>query len=332
MYFSSNLFICPLVKVALDAALGSAFEVFGKELYPAYLRIVGKMRVDFGQAVRDALLELLGAHSVQLGEVVVGIYEGGEADLEDVLIALIKCNAPLQSIKDALRMGADINPADFYHSPLITAIKCNAADSVIKLLLDNDAEIEPISIFMPAYVEDVIEYDSYMDSRIEDEEGIIRDDPSYEEKYGPDEDDIESCRQAAIDRLPAMIEDEWQKIMDREEEMYSSSTALMFAIRSFSNTEVLDMLIKAGADINRKNIFYVTPLRHHANHNELSRLELTPLAVACLIDNKLAIRYLQEMDAILGDSRDEVIFCHPDDVAGELRKLYSDYDLDDLLL
>ena len=262
----------------------------------------------------------------------MAVFQGGEADLEDVLIALIEYNAPLQSIKDALRMGADINPADFYHSPLITAIKCNAADSVIKLLLDNDAEIEPISIFMPAYVEDVIEYDSYMDSRIEDEEGIIRDDPSYEEKYGPDEDDIESCRQAAIDRLSDMIDEEWQEIMDHEDEMYSSSTALMFAIRSFSNTDVLDMLIKAGADINRKNIFYVTPLRHHANHNELSRLELTPLAVACLIDNKLAIRYLQEMDAILGDSRDEVIFCHPDDVAGELRKLYSDYDLDDLLL
>lgn len=262
----------------------------------------------------------------------MAVFQGGEADLEAVLIALIECNAPLQSIRDVLRMGADINPTDFYHSPLVTAIKCNAASSVIKLLLDNDAEIEPISIFMPAYVEDVIEYDSYMDSRLEDEEGIIRDDPSYEEKYGPDEDDIESCRQAAIDRLPAMIDEEWQEIMDREDEMYSSSTALMFAIRSFSNTDVLDMLIKAGADINRKSIFYVTPLRHHADHNELSRLELTPLAVACLIDNKPAIRYLQEMDAILGDSRDEVVFCHPDDVAKELRKLYADYDLDDLLL
>ena len=261
----------------------------------------------------------------------MAVFQGGEADLEDVLIALIKCNAPLQSIKNAVKLGADINPVDFYHSPIVTAIKCNTSDDIIRFLLESGADIEPIGIFDPHYVEDVIEYDSFMDSRLEEEEEIIREDPSYEEMYGPDEDDIESCRQAAIDRLPVMIEHEWQEIMYREEEMYSSSSAFMFAIRSFSNTEVFDMLIKTGADINKESVFYVDKLRHDANDDEPWRILLTPLKVAILIDNKIAMEYLHGRNARALDT-EESKDLPLNLLIKKVRTRYADYYTDSLLL
>ena len=259
-------------------------------------------------------------------------YTGYNIGINDVLLVLIRDNAKIENIELLLGYGAPVNYDNFYASPLVYAIEQHASDNVIRFLLRKGAELLPSGDFDETYFADRISRDEYMNERIAEKTDDIYNDSSFEDMYGPDEDDVEYEREQAIEFAYFDIEREWEEIVEHEEEIFYSATALMFAVRSFSKVSVLDILVEAGADINKESVFYVRRLRYYGDGSGPVKLSLTPLTVAILIDNKEAMEYLFQKEARINDRNGNLASLPLCDLVQELRKCYVDYDIDDLRL
>lgn len=221
----------------------------------------------------------------------------GESEIDElpIISALISRGISVSNLDLLLFYGADVNTKTFYDSALIVALECNAPKEIIKRLLEANADI---SQYIPFYLEDYddISYEDFVEKKLHEEGYDMSFDNFEYEVYERKADD--AFYDERFSDLASQFQSEWYEITEYQS-IYYPITALIFAIHADSDPAIVELLIKAGHDI---NMDYA---------NEESKLELqTTGAEGNLSRQKVSIAPLAYAVMMGRDDIAKVIFDH----------------------
>lgn len=202
-----------------------------------------------------------------------------EDDNLPIISSLVSRGISTDHIRLLLRFGADINTDMFYDSPLIVALECQAQSNVIAFLLKAGAEITPHDTYVPEFYNGTC-YEDFVEKRLS-EEGydMLYQDYDYEvnEKDSDDEDYDNRLWNLSIE-----FQVEWDELTADIQKAYRTSSALMFAIQADSPTDIVEILINAGADVNAESVLLLQPGDAESEETRTT-VSVSPLAYAVML-------------------------------------------------